>query len=70
MAENTAPQLFTVTVDGVQVQVPPGTMILNAFRQVGGEIVPPAMCYYSSLKGSGGKCRACLVKVTAGSAKD
>jgi NADH-quinone oxidoreductase subunit G len=37
---------------------------------VGGEIVPPAMCYYSSLKGSGGKCRACLVKVTAGSAKD
>jgi NADH-quinone oxidoreductase subunit G len=68
--ENTAPQLLTVTVDGIQVQVPPGTMILNAFRQVGGDIVPPAMCYYTSLKGSGGKCRACLVKVTAGSAKD
>jgi NADH-quinone oxidoreductase subunit G len=68
--ENTAPQLFTVTVDGVQVQVPPGSMILQAFRKVGGNTVPPAMCYYSSLKGSGGKCRACLVKVTQGSAKD
>ncbi|HND89318.1 MAG TPA: 2Fe-2S iron-sulfur cluster-binding protein, partial [Saprospiraceae bacterium] len=30
----------------------------------------PAMCYYSSLKGSGGKCRTCLVKVTKGSEKD
>jgi NADH-quinone oxidoreductase subunit G len=28
------------------------------------------MCYYSKLKGSGGKCRTCLVKVTQGSAKD
>jgi NADH-quinone oxidoreductase subunit G len=28
------------------------------------------MCYYSTLKGTGGKCRACLVKVAAGSAKD
>jgi NADH-quinone oxidoreductase subunit G len=28
------------------------------------------MCYYSSLKGSGGKCRVCLVKVAQGSAKD
>jgi NADH-quinone oxidoreductase subunit G len=29
---------------------------------IGGESVPPAMCYYSKLKGSGGKCRCCLVK--------
>jgi NADH-quinone oxidoreductase subunit G len=28
------------------------------------------MCYFEPLKGSGGKCRACLVKVTAGSEKD
>jgi NADH-quinone oxidoreductase subunit G len=28
------------------------------------------MCYYSTLKGSGGKCRTCLVKVTKGSEKD
>jgi NADH-quinone oxidoreductase subunit G len=28
------------------------------------------MCYYEPLKASGGKCRGCLVKVTAGSEKD
>jgi NADH-quinone oxidoreductase subunit G len=28
------------------------------------------MCFYSSLKGSGGKCRTCLVEVAAGSEKD
>ena len=60
----------TVKIDGFSVEVPEGTTILNAARMIGGDIVPPAMCYYSSLKGSGGKCRTCLVKVTAGSAKD
>ncbi|UTA66273.1 MULTISPECIES: 2Fe-2S iron-sulfur cluster-binding protein [Emticicia] len=68
--ENTAPQLFKVTIDGVEVEVPPGTTILQAARKIGPEVAPPAMCYYEPLKGSGGKCRACLVKVTAGSAKD
>jgi predicted molibdopterin-dependent oxidoreductase YjgC len=28
------------------------------------------MCYYSKLKGSGGKCRTCLVEVAAGSTAD
>src|SRR6185295_5655838 len=59
-----------VTIDGVEVEVPDGTTILNAARQIGGDVVPPAMCYYSSLKESGGKCRVCLVKVAQGSAKD
>ena len=59
-----------ITVDGVTVEVPDGTTILNAARQIGGELVPPAMCYYSSLKDSGGKCRVCLVRVAQGSAKD
>ena len=59
-----------ITFDGIEVEVPDGTTILNAARQIGGDIVPPAMCYYTPLKGSGGKCRACLVKVSAGSAKD
>ena len=48
----------------------PGTTILNAARQIGGDLVPPAMCYYSKLEGSGGKCRTCLVKVSKGSEKD
>ncbi|MDF2477702.1 MAG: dehydrogenase [Sphingobacterium sp.] len=61
---------FKVTIDGIPVEVVPGTTILNAARQIGGDIVPPAMCYYSKLEGSGGKCRTCLVKVSKGSEKD
>lgn len=59
-----------VTIDGITVDVPEGTTILNAARMIGGEIVPPAMCYYSKLKTSGGYCRTCIVKVTKGSEKD
>lgn len=67
MAEETK---FKVSIDGIPVQVEPGTTIMNAARQIGGDIVPPAMCYYTSLEGSGGKCRTCLVKVSKGSEKD
>jgi len=59
-----------VTIDGHSIEVPDGTTILNAARMIGGNIVPPAMCYYSPLKGSGGKCRTCLVEVSKGSEKD
>ncbi|MBA9076527.1 2Fe-2S iron-sulfur cluster-binding protein [Rufibacter quisquiliarum] len=62
--------MVKITFDGIEVEVEEGTTILNAARKIGGEVVPPAMCYYTPLKGSGGKCRACLVKVAAGSAKD
>lgn len=54
--------LLKVTIDGKSIEVPPGTTILQAARQLGGNY-PPAMCYYSSLKDTGGKCRVCLVKV-------
>lgn len=59
-----------VTIDDKTIEVPDGTTILNAARMIGGDVVPPAMCYYSKLKGSGGKCRTCLVEVAAGSEKD
>jgi NADH-quinone oxidoreductase subunit G len=59
-----------VKIDGFEVEVADGTTILQAARQIGGDIVPPAMCYYTTLQGSGGKCRTCLVKVTKGSEKD
>ena len=62
--------MFKVTIDGVETEVEPGTSILQAARKIGGSHVPPAMCYYSKLKGSGGKCRVCLVRVAAGSEKD
>lgn len=68
MAEEEAK--FKVIIDGIPVEVVPGTTILNAARQIGGDIVPPAMCYYSKLEGSGGKCRTCLVKVSKGSERD
>ena len=63
-------KLFKVTIDNITIEVPPGTTILNAARQIGGDVTPPAMCYYSKLQGSGGKCRTCLVEVAAGSTAD
>lgn len=62
--------MITVTIDNITIQVEEGTTILQAARQIGGKVVPPAMCYYSKLKGSGGKCRSCLVKVVNTSVKD
>jgi len=59
-----------VTIDEIIVEVEEGTTILEAARKIGGKIVPPAMCFYSKLKGTGGKCRTCLVKVAQSSAKD
>ncbi|PVY38059.1 2Fe-2S iron-sulfur cluster-binding protein [Pontibacter virosus] len=59
-----------ITFDGIEVEVEDGTTILQAARKIGGDVVPPAMCFYTPLKGSGGKCRVCLVKVTQGSARD
>lgn len=59
-----------VTIDGQTIEVDPGTSILNAARMIGGDIVPPAMCYYTKLKESGGKCRTCIVEVSKGSEKD
>jgi NADH-quinone oxidoreductase subunit G len=59
-----------VTIDGQSIEVEPGTTILQAARMIGGDVVPPAMCYYSKLKDSGGKCRTCIVEVSKGSEKD
>jgi NADH-quinone oxidoreductase subunit G len=63
-------KLLKVIIDNITIEVEPGTTILQAARRIGGDVVPPAMCYYSSLKDSGGKCRTCLVKVAHGSADD
>lgn len=62
--------LLKVTIDNITVEVPAGTTILQAARKIGGDVAPPAMCYYSKLQGSGGKCRTCLVEVSKGSEKD
>src|SRR6187401_519936 len=63
-------KIFKVTIDNITIDVDPGTTVLQATRKIGGDVTPPAMCYYTHLKGSGGKCRTCLVEVAAGSAAD
>jgi len=57
--------MLKVIIDDIEVEVAPGTSVLEACRQHADVLpgVPPAMCYYSKLEGSGGKCRVCLVKV-------
>ena len=57
-----------VTIDGIEIEVPKGTTILQAARMIGPNVAPPAMCYYTKLKTSGGYCRTCIVKVSKGSA--
>ena len=42
--------LFKVTIDNITIEVPAGTTILHAARKIGGEVAPPAMCYYRSWK--------------------
>jgi NADH-quinone oxidoreductase subunit G len=59
-----------VTIDNITIDVAPGTSILEAARMIGGDVTPPAMCFYTPLEGSGGKCRTCLVEVSKGSEKD
>ena len=63
-------KLIKLTIDNISVEVEPGTTILQAARMVGGDVAPPAMCFYTKLKGSGGKCRTCLVEVAKGSTAD
>src|SRR6476469_9865048 len=63
-------KLFKLTIDNITVEVEPGTNILMAARKIGGDVVPPAMCYYTRLQNSVGKCRTCLVRVAAGATAD
>jgi len=53
-------QLVTVTIDGRTVQVPKGTLLVEAAKQVGIEI--PVFCYHPKLDPAG-VCRMCLVEI-------
>src|ERR1700751_6124171 len=46
-------KLFKVTIDNITIEVEPGTSILNAARRIGGDVAPPAVCYFCKLKGDG-----------------
>jgi NADH-quinone oxidoreductase subunit G len=50
----------TLTIDGRQITVPKGTLIVEAAKQTGIEI--PVFCYHPKLE-SVGMCRMCLVTV-------
>ncbi|MFQ5578674.1 MAG: 2Fe-2S iron-sulfur cluster-binding protein, partial [Anaerolineae bacterium] len=52
--------LVTLTIDGVEVSVPKGTLIVEAAKKVGNQI--PVFCYHAKLKPVG-MCRMCLVTV-------
>ncbi|MCD6162189.1 MAG: NADH-quinone oxidoreductase subunit NuoG [candidate division Zixibacteria bacterium] len=52
--------LVKVTIDGKEIEVEPGTFIIEAARKLGIEI--PSLCYDPRLK-SVGSCRMCLVEV-------
>jgi NADH-quinone oxidoreductase subunit G len=50
----------TLTIDGVKVTVPKGTLVVDAAKRVGNDI--PVFCYHPKLDPVG-MCRMCLVEV-------
>ena len=52
--------LVTLTIDGIEVSVPKGTLIVDAARQVGVDI--PVFCYHPKMEPVG-MCRMCLVEI-------
>jgi len=52
--------LVTLKIDGVEVTVPKGTLLVDAAKQVGIEI--PVFCYHPKLEPAG-VCRMCLVEI-------
>ena len=54
------PEPVKLTIDGKAVAVPPGTLLIEAAKQVGIEI--PSYCYYPGLSLQGA-CRMCLVAI-------
>jgi NADH-quinone oxidoreductase subunit G len=54
------PDNVTLTIDGVKVTVPKGTLIVDAAKRLGNDI--PVFCYHPKLEPVG-MCRMCLVEV-------
>jgi NADH-quinone oxidoreductase subunit G len=53
-------KLVTLTIDGTQVAVPQGTLIVNAAKKAGIDI--PVFCYHPKMEPVG-MCRMCLVEI-------
>lgn len=52
--------LVTVTIDGISINVPKGTLLVEAAKQIQRDI--PVYCYHKKL-GPAGLCRICLVAI-------
>jgi NADH-quinone oxidoreductase subunit G len=52
--------LVTVTIDGIDVRVPKGTLLVEAAKTIHRDI--PVYCYHEKL-GPAGLCRVCLVEI-------
>ncbi len=59
--ENAKEDLVTVTIDGIEISVPKGTLLIRAAEQLGISI--PRFCDHPLLDPAGA-CRQCLVEVT------
>ncbi|HEU5408540.1 MAG TPA: NADH-quinone oxidoreductase subunit NuoG, partial [Nitrospira sp.] len=59
MAETT-PQMVRITIDGITVNVPKGTLVIEAARRVG--VMIPHFCYHPKLKPDANS-RMCLVEI-------
>ena len=52
--------LIKLTIDGVEVSVPKGTLVVDAAKRVGNDI--PVFCYHPKMEPVG-MCRVCLVEI-------
>ncbi len=60
IGEPMAMKQVSLTIDGIDVTVPEGTLIVNAARKIGIDI--PVFCYHPKMEPVG-MCRMCLVEV-------
>ncbi|MDD5288829.1 MAG: 2Fe-2S iron-sulfur cluster-binding protein, partial [Dehalococcoidales bacterium] len=58
--QETKPKTYTVTIDGLRIEVPAGTTVLEAARGAG--IYIPTLCYDPDLEPYGG-CSLCVVEI-------
>jgi NADH-quinone oxidoreductase subunit G/[NiFe] hydrogenase diaphorase moiety small subunit/NADP-reducing hydrogenase subunit HndD len=55
-----ASEMVKLKVDGKDVTVPKGTLLVEAVKIAGSTV--PTMCYHPDVPGTGGLCRICLVE--------
>lgn len=60
MSTDNAPQTVKITVDGHEIEVPAGALLIEALKMQGMDI--PNFCYYHNLPAQA-SCRMCLVRI-------